>query len=172
MGNIQDGKVIWGNEKRIPATSEELPTLYVKQFDLLYNRTNSAELVGKTGIYLGSDDRFSFASYLIRLRPSQVNTNPTYLNIAMNAPSFRETQILPLIKQQTGQANVNGTSLKNMLIPLPPLAEQHRIVAKVDALMALCDQLESSLTTATTTRARLLEALLHEALGSQTAVAA
>lgn len=47
---------------------------------------------------------------------------------------------------------------------LPPLAEQHRIVAKVDALMALCDQLESSLTTATTTRSRLLEALLHEAL--------
>jgi type I restriction enzyme, S subunit len=176
MGNIQDGKVIWGNEKRIPATSEELPTLYVKQFDLLYNRTNSAELVGKTGIYLGADDRFSFASYLIRLRPSQVNTNPTYLNIAMNAPSFRETQILPLIKQQTGQANVNGTSLKNMLIPLPPLAEQHRIVAKVDALMALCDQLEASLTTATTTRSRLLEALLHEALGGvpgdQTEVAA
>jgi type I restriction enzyme, S subunit len=48
--------------------------------------------------------------------------------------------------------------------PLPPLAEQHRIVAKVDALMALCDRLEAALTTADTTRARLLEALLHEAL--------
>ena len=47
---------------------------------------------------------------------------------------------------------------------LPPLAEQHRIVAKVDALMALCDRLEAALTTADTTRARLLEALLHEAL--------
>jgi type I restriction enzyme, S subunit len=49
-------------------------------------------------------------------------------------------------------------------IPLPPLTEQHRIVAKVDALMALCDQLEASLTTATTTRSRLLESLLNEAL--------
>ena len=47
---------------------------------------------------------------------------------------------------------------------VPPLAEQHRIVAKVDALMALCDQLEASLTTTATTRSRLLEALLHEAL--------
>jgi len=47
---------------------------------------------------------------------------------------------------------------------LPPLAEQHRIVARVDALMALCDQLAASLTTATTSRSRLLEALLHEAL--------
>lgn len=52
-------------------------------------------------------------------------------------------------------------------ICVPPLAEQHRIVARVDALMALCDQLEAGLTTTTTTRSRLLEALLHEALGGQ-----
>ena len=49
-------------------------------------------------------------------------------------------------------------------IAIPPLAEQHRIVAKVDALMALCDRLEAALTTAETTRTRLLEALLHDAL--------
>jgi type I restriction enzyme S subunit len=54
--------------------------------------------------------------------------------------------------------------LRALPIPLPPLAEQHRIVAKVGALMALCDRLEAALTTADTTRARLLEALLHEAL--------
>jgi type I restriction enzyme S subunit len=60
---------------------------------------------------------------------------------------------------------INQAALSDILVPVPPLAEQHRIVAKVDALMALCDQLESSLTTATTTRSRLLEALLHEALG-------
>ena len=47
---------------------------------------------------------------------------------------------------------------------LPPLAAQHRIVAKVDALMALCDRLEAAITTADTTRSRLLEALLHEAV--------
>jgi type I restriction enzyme S subunit len=82
----------------------------------------------------------------------------------MNAPEFRATQVVPLIKKQTGQANVNGTALKNMLIPLPPLAEQHRIVAKVDELMALCDRLEASLATGDRTRQRLLDALLSEAL--------
>ncbi|MEI4233717.1 restriction endonuclease subunit S [Roseovarius sp. D22-M7] len=56
------------------------------------------------------------------------------------------------------------TDITQFVVPLPPLAEQHRIVAKVDALMALCDRLEAALTTADTTRARLLEALLHEAL--------
>ena len=54
--------------------------------------------------------------------------------------------------------------LKPLTIPLPPLAEQHRIVAKVDELMALCERLEATLTTADTTRVRLLEALLREAL--------
>ena len=47
---------------------------------------------------------------------------------------------------------------------LPPLPEQHRIVAKVDALMALCDRLEASLTASAATRSRLLNALLAEAL--------
>jgi type I restriction enzyme S subunit len=51
-----------------------------------------------------------------------------------------------------------------MVIPLPPLAEQHRIVAKVDELISLCDQLEAQLTTGQTQSRRLLEAVLHEAL--------
>jgi type I restriction enzyme, S subunit len=164
MGNIQNGRVIWSNEKKISEDSDELPDLFLKKFDLLYNRTNSAELVGKTGIYLGEDDCRTFASYLIRLRCSLEHCFAPYVNLAMNAPSFRETQIVPLIRKQTGQANVNGTALKNVLIPFPPLAEQYRIVAKVDELMALCDRLEASLATADDTRGRLLEALLAEAL--------
>ena len=164
MGNVQDGLVICRNEKRIPTTAEELPALYLKQFDLLYNRTNSAELVGKTGIYLGEDECRTFASYLIRMRIAREHFSPYFLNVAMNTPEFRETQIVPVIRKQTGQANVSGTALKNMLVPVPPLAEQHRIVAKVHELVALCDRLETSLTTADDTRCRLLGALLIEAL--------
>ena len=164
MGNIQDGMVIWGNEKRIPDTAEELPALYLKKFDLLYNRTNSAELVGKTGIYLGEDDCRTFASYLIRLRVSREHFSPHFLNLTMNTSEFRETQIVPLIKKQTGQANVNGTALKNMLVPVPPLAEQHRIVAKIDELVVFCDRLEASLVTGDNIRRRFLDTMLHEAL--------
>ena len=164
MGNIQDGVVVWGNEKKIPATSDEFPALFLKKFDLLYNRTNIAELVGKTSIYLGEDDCKTFASYLIRVQLSKTSSSPRYMNLVMNAPVFRETQIIPLIKKQTGQANVNGTALKNMLVPLPPLPEQHRIVAKVDELMALCDRLEINLGIADTGRQHLLESLLRDVL--------
>ena len=66
----------------------------------------------------------------------------------------------------TGIKHFTGKGLAAYLFPLPPLAEQRRIVAKVDELMAVCDQLEESLTTGDNTRRHLLDALLHEALKS------
>ena len=56
------------------------------------------------------------------------------------------------------------TDVTQLVIPLPPLAEQHRIVARVDGLMALCDRIETGLATADGTRNRLLESLLRDAL--------
>ncbi|WP_310481062.1 restriction endonuclease subunit S, partial [Chamaesiphon sp. VAR_48_metabat_403] len=164
MGDIQDGKVVLGGQKKVSENIDDLPGLYLKNLDLLYNRTNSAELVGKTGIYLGNNDKYTFASYLIRIHYSSISSSPFYFNLTMNAPFFRATQITPHLKQQCGQANVNGTILKNMAIPLPPLAEQHRIVAKVDELMGLCDRLEAQIDITETDSHRLLESLLHEAL--------
>ncbi len=142
MGDIQDGKVMLGGQKLVPENVEGLPFLYLNRGDLLYNRTNSAELVGKTGIFNGNDDAYTFASYLIRIRCSDNFINAKYLNLAMNAPLFRVTQIEPHVKQQCGQANVNGTILKNMIVPIPPIDEQHRIVAKVDELFGICDALK------------------------------
>lgn len=164
MGNIQDGQVVLTDRKKVPHGIDDLPQLFLKRFDLLYNRTNSAELVGKTGIYLGDDDGYTFASYLIRIRFRSTLTSPLYVNLAMNAPYFRATQIVPELQQQCGQANVNGSKLRNMLIPLPPHAEQCRIVAKVGELMALCDHLEAQLAKAQAETSHLLESVLHYAL--------
>ncbi|MEJ6478366.1 MAG: restriction endonuclease subunit S, partial [Octadecabacter sp.] len=69
-----------------------------------------------------------------------------------------------VLNSGTSVPQINNKDIYPLELPLPPLAEQHRIVEKVDALMALCDQLEANLTTATTTRSKLLNALLHEAL--------
>jgi type I restriction enzyme S subunit len=166
MGDIQGGRVLLVAQKKVPRSIDDLPQLYLKHYDLLYNRTNSAELVGKTGIFMGDDDAYTFASYLIRIRFISHLTSSVFVNLSMNAPYFRKTQILPELKQQCGQANVNGTKLKSMMIPLPPLAEQHRIVTKVEQLMDICEELESLLATTATTRRQLLEATIYEALSN------
>ena len=65
------------------------------------------------------------------------------------------------------QPNLNVQKIKEVLVPLPPLAEQHRIVAKVNELMALCDRLEAQLTTTAFTRHQLLEATIHQAISGR-----
>ena len=64
----------------------------------------------------------------------------------------------------SGLYSLSVGKIRTIVIPIPPLTEQHRIVAKVDELMALCDRLEAQFTTAQTESRRLLEAVLHEAL--------
>lgn len=164
MGDIKHGKVLLGGQKCAPLGTKGITNLLLKTGDLLYNRTNSAELVGKTGIYAGPSDQFSFASYLIRLRFEQSLTLPFFINMTMNSPRFRSTEIEPHLKQQCGQANVNGTVMSKMRIPLPPTAEQHRIVEKVDELMALCDRLKVRLGETAETRAQLAEAVVDQAV--------
>lgn len=169
MNNIEGGKVLHSNLKFVSPTIKDLPRLYLRNNDLLFNRTNSFELVGKTGIFKGENDKFTFASYLIRIRLFDSCILPDYINLAMNAGYFRETQINIEVTQQCGQANFNGTKLANTLIPLPPLEEQKRIVAKVNQLMALCDELETKLRQTEADSARLMKAAIRHVLDSITA---
>ncbi|RBM66186.1 restriction endonuclease subunit S [Vibrio paracholerae] len=164
MGDIQAGKVILGEHQVVSAQIEDLPNLYLKFGDVLYNRTNSAELVGKTGIFKGEDDVYTFASYLIRIRCSFNNVMPEYLSLSMNTPLFRKTQIEPHIKQQCGQANVNGTLMKHMLVSVPPVREQARLMAKTKELLSFCDQLKQRLRDSQQTQLQLTDAIVEQAL--------
>ena len=87
---------------------------------------------------------------------------PQFLLYSLMDPSLMERVQDKPLGATVQHLRVGG--VETLLVPLPPLAEQHRIIAKVDELMAICDQLESSLATADDTRRRLLDALLHEAL--------
>ena len=152
------------NKQVTPGTEPRLQA-QVHQGDFLISRANTAELIARAVLVREKPDRLMMSDKIVRLRLTEL-TSPEYLWAVNNYADFarehyfsRATGVSPSMK------NVSRDVILNLPIPLPPLAEQHRIVAKVDALMALCDQLEASLTTATTTRSRLLEALLHEALG-------
>lgn len=164
MGDIQAGKVILGEHQVVSAQIEDLPNLYLKFGDVLYNRTNSAELVGKTGMFKGEDDVYTFASYLIRIRCSFNNVMPEYLSLSMNTPLFRKTQIEPHIKQQCGQANVNGTLMKHMLVSVPPVREQARLMAKTKELLSFCEQLKQRLRDSQQTQLQLTDAIVEQAI--------
>ena len=88
-----------------------------------------------------------------------------YLFMWINSPHFND-QIDP--GRSNGVPHISSKQVEAAMIFVPSLAKQYSIVAKVDALMAFCDRLEAALTTADTTRTRLLEALLHEALDPAT----
>lgn len=160
MGDIVDGKLSNETMKYVSEDIDDLPRLYLDIDDILFNRTNSYELVGKTGIFKGAFKRATFASYLIRIRfPGNVLL-ADFFNLAMNAPYFRETQIEPEIVQQCGQANFNGTKLSMTLVPVPPPPEQKQIVAKVNQHMALVDDLEQQLSESRAKGKQLMEAVV------------
>ncbi|MDF2065098.1 restriction endonuclease subunit S [Bacillus sp. Cr_A10] len=145
MNNIQEGRVIYENLKYVETSIKDLPRLYLKYGDIAFNRTNSYELVGKSGCYLEEDDAYTFASYLIRISLFTEYLIPEYINYYLNSPVCRITQIEPQITQQNGQANFNGTKLKGVLIALPPKKEQKRIVQRLNSLQRICDDLEKTL---------------------------
>lgn len=95
------------------------------------------------------------------IRPSR-RVCADFLALAIRSP-VGQRQIWSSVKV-TAQPCLYINRINSLAIPLPPLAEQHRIVAKVDSLMALCDQLEAQLTTTQTDSRRLLEAVLEAAL--------
>ncbi|MGC8732498.1 MAG: restriction endonuclease subunit S [Halothiobacillaceae bacterium] len=120
---------------------------------------------GRLGLprFLPPLEKFTFSHTLFSIKP-MAGLDPAYLLWLLRRDEVVRW-LTNEMNQNTGVPTLGKEKTERLPIPLPPLAEQHRIVAKVDALMALCDQLEASLTTAITTRSRLLEALLHEALG-------
>ena len=102
-----------------------------------------------------------FASYLIRVQGSH-EIYARYLKLFLDSPVYWEQ--LREGARGAGQPNVNGQTLGKVLVPLPPLSEQHRIVVKVDELVLLCDRLEASLATSDEIYSNLLDALMCEAL--------
>lgn len=159
MGNIQCGKIDWSNLVYTNDTGE-IKKYRVANGDLLFNRTNSRELVGKTGLFDGMYEAI-FAGYLVRVSMlGGISAN--YSNGVLNSKFHREwcdankTDAL-------GQSNINATKLRNYFFPLPPLAEQQAIVARVDSLMATIDELENQVSERKEHAQMLMQMVLRDA---------
>lgn len=141
MGNIQKGRLINHSLKYLDIAPKEREKLILMAGDILVNRTNSAQLVGKCAVF-DLKGEYGFASYIIRLRPDQTQADPRLIAAYINSPIGR-AYMFEEKKQMTGQANVNATTLKKLPIQLPDLHSQKSIVAELDALQAKIDALSA-----------------------------
>lgn len=126
MGHLQNGQVIVPPDGGVPLVD---PYLLLQEGDLLFNRTNSQELVGKVGLFVGQDTPVTFASYLVRMRPKP-NHDPEFLNFALNDAAFLSRvrrEAIPSLHQ----SNLNPTRYGRIPIALPPKNEQQEIVGNL-----------------------------------------
>ncbi|OIQ90417.1 type-1 restriction enzyme EcoKI specificity protein [mine drainage metagenome] len=163
MGNIVEGELVLDELKYLPIKHDEFPKLLLMTGDLLFNRTNSPELVGKTAVFSGSPQKCSFASYLIRVRLAE-GVASRFLAAYINSTHGRKW-VKSVVTQQVGQANVNGTKLQALRIPVPPVTEQHRIVAEVERRLSILGETEAQVNANLQRAQSLRQAVLRKSLG-------
>ncbi len=121
-----------GAMKRADISAEEFAKYKLNKGDVLFNRTNSIEHVGKTGLF-DLDGEYCFASYLVRVVPDTAKILPLFLTQMMNSKAFQQ-EAKGKASKSINQANINATIMRNIKVPVPPLAEQQKLVAEIEAL--------------------------------------
>lgn len=140
MGNIQNGKFDWGD---LVYTNDEyeIKKYLLKENDVLFNRTNSPEWVGKTAIYKGERPAI-FAGYLIRINYKPNELNPVYLNYYLNSHTAKKYG--DSVKSfGVNQSNINGSKLKAYPFPKCNLETQKAIVAQIESRLSIFDKVDS-----------------------------
>lgn len=159
MGNIQEGQIDWSD---LVYTSDplEIEKYKLSKGDVLFNRTNSPELVGKTAVYQGERPAI-YAGYLIRVRCSS-ELLPEYLNYCLGSKAGRD-YCWSVKSDGVSQSNINAKKLAAFSFALPPVREQAEIVRRVEALFALANRMEDRATTARIQAQRLTPLVLAKA---------
>lgn len=141
MNNINEASLSTVNLKYLSTDLEAIREKYLlHEGDLLFNRTNSKELVGKTAVF-ESKEEYTFASYLIRVVLNQSLADVHYINYLFNS-SILQFQKDLTSRQITGQANINSTEMQDFLFPFPPLILQKKIASEISSMKEKIDQLK------------------------------
>ena len=163
MGNIQSGEIVFS---KIEFVEEIFEDLLLENGDLLYNRTNSPDQVGKAAVFRGSKaDGITFASYLVRLRTNH-RAHPYFMNYLLNSCgflAFARKLAIPSVQQ----SNLNSTRYCQMLISLPPRKEQEIICAHLDAKLGDMKKIVSAINQQIVTLIAYRKSLIHECVTGQ-----
>jgi type I restriction enzyme, S subunit len=162
MGNIRDGKVDLSDLKYIRPDAEDVGHYTLRRGDILFNRTNSPELVGKAAVF--DDDRLAvFASYLIRIECDERLVSSRYVCGWINSPWGR-WWARTVRTDCVSQSNINSSKLLAMPVPVPPLAEQREIVRQSEEYFAYADAVERRVAAAGERIEQLTRTVLTRAL--------
>jgi type I restriction enzyme S subunit len=159
MGNLQGGELDW-TELAYTSDLAEIAKYLLDDGDVLFNRTNSPELVGKTAMYRGERPAI-YAGYLIRVR-CRPSLDPEFLNLSLNSPAARD-YCWRVKSDGVSQSNINAKKLAAYPFLLPSVEEQEEIDRRAQELFCLADQLEARLTATRRIVDRLTPALLAKA---------
>lgn len=138
MGNLENGYLVW-DDLVYSSSEEEYAKYELKKGDILFNRTNSRDKVGKTSIYRGERPSI-FAGYLIRLKVNN-ECDPYYMNYCMNSKRFAEF-CKSVRTDAIGQSNINAQVLQTYDFSLPPLEEQKKIAATLSVWDSAIEKME------------------------------
>jgi type I restriction enzyme S subunit len=154
------------NIKNVEIKKRDLPKYLLESGDLLVTEGGDWDKVGRTAIWRSEIELCIHQNHIFRMRIFANVLLNLWIEMYMNSAAKAYFQAAS--KQTTNLASINMTQLKNCLLAIPPQAEQHRIVAKVDELMAICDQLKTRITTANQLQQKLADVLVAQALIRQT----
>ena len=167
MGNITNVGTIDYSNLVYSSNNEDIKLYSLEKDDLLFNRTNSSEWVGKTAIYKKEQPAI-YAGYLIRIRPILIFSD--YLNTVMNSSYYRNW-CYNVKTDAVNQSNINAQKLSQLMIPIPPLKEQERIVVEVTKWISLIDTIKNSKedlqTTIKQAKSKILNLAIHGKLVPQ-----
>ncbi len=167
-GVLKISAVTWGvfqpdENKALPSGVEARPHCEVQSGDFLMSRANTAELVAKSVIVRETPPRLMMNDKLLRIVFSP-NISLDYVNLVNNSAPSRTYYESVASGTSVSMRNVSRENVTNLPIPLPPLAEQKRIVAKVDRLLTQCDRVAAQLQARQATTEQLLTASIHRLL--------
>lgn len=157
VANVYEARIDITDVKEMNFTPSEQAIFRLNDGDVLLNEGQSYELVGRPAIYHNEVPGACFQNTLIRLRP-YVKLQASHILLVFRA-YMHGGRFQKEVRQTTNIAHLSASRLSMIEFPLPPLAEQKRIVAKVDEMMALCDKLDKQIDERTAKESALLEAV-------------
>jgi type I restriction enzyme, S subunit len=163
VANVQRAALDLSVIKEIEIAEDEIERYLVRHRDLLITEGGDWDKVGRTAIWDGGINPMAHQNHIFRARIVIEDQNENWLEKYLNSRFARE-YFADSSKQTTNLASINMTQLRNCIIPMPPLNEQHRIVNKIDELMLLCDRLNARIAIANKFQNKLADVIVEQSV--------